>query len=212
MERRLFSVILHSCKLKVKNNQFLMEQYIGIYGYAIQAAGCWVEGEIAIISASIAASRQILDIRIVIIIAFTVTIISDWFHFFIGRIGGKKLMKYKPHLFNRFAKMNAFFQKYPLFILLIYRFIYGFRVFLPITIGISSISTKLFLFCSVLSTAVWVLVISLSGYYFGEMLRPIFDRMIAFEKEFFIILLSVIVGIFILKALWKWLKNNKLKV
>ena len=56
-------------------------------------------------------------------------------------------------------------ERYPVTILLSYRFIYGLKMFIMIAAGLSKISWPKFAVLSLLSNALWITILGVVGYY-----------------------------------------------
>jgi len=72
---------------------------------------------------------------------------------------------------HRIDKVNHWLQKYPVLVIITYRFLYGFRTVTPVIIGTSDIRTLTFLIFSFFSTFLWCLIYSSLGYLFGEIIK-----------------------------------------
>ena len=139
--------------------------YIGIL------LGVLLEGEMIMLSSIIAAHRGYLSIWIVLGIGFFGTLSGDWFYFFLGRRKGKNWLTKNQKIKTRIEKITNWLQKYPTLVILVYRFLYGFRTITPIIIGTSDIKTLSFLTFSFLSTFMWCLIYGSLGYLFGEIIK-----------------------------------------
>ena len=142
-----------------------------IAGYFALFLGCVLEGETSIIAASFAAHRGLLNIVSVFIVAFVATQFSDWVWFLAGRFRGRRILLRKHKWKRKIIKVDGLLKRYPVIILLSYRFFYGFRIVLPLVIGMSRITYRKFTFFSLLGTFIWALVMSSAGFYFGAFLE-----------------------------------------
>ena len=180
-----------------------------LYGYLALLIAIFIEGEVSVITASFAAHRGYLDIFVVFIIAFSATIASDWFWFFIGRRHGSRVLSKKQSFANKAKKVNTFLNRYPTLILIGYRFLYGFRIVVPVVIGMSDIKIKKFLFLSAIGTIFWAGIMTSAGYLFGEVLEANFKKLEHYEVR--IIAFMLISGFILALILWyiKKKKNEK---
>lgn len=139
--------------------------------YAGILMGIVLEGEMVMLSSVIAAHRGFLNLWMVMGIGFCGTLGSDWFYFFLGRIKGRNWLLNKPKIKEKVEKVTRKLQKYPIIVIMTYRFLYGFRTFTPVIIGASTIKTITFLGISFFSTLIWCLLYGALGYLSGEFIK-----------------------------------------
>jgi membrane protein DedA with SNARE-associated domain len=177
-----------------------------IYIYLALAIGIFLEGEIVLISAAFAASQGILDIYKVGFVSFIATQFSDWLYFYLGRVGGKKVVRKKAKWRLRAKRMNKWIRKYPKSILLTYRFLYGFRIIIPLMLGASHIKAITFMIYSMLSTILWLILLGGVGYFFGAVVS---DKIVLLQ-QYFKTVIAIVVAIIVLYFLYKrYIKNKK---
>ena len=177
-----------------------------IYLYLALAVGIFLEGEIVLISAAFAASQGLMDIYKVGFVSFIATQFSDWLYFYLGRIGGKKVVRKKAKWRVRAKRMNKWIRKYPKSILITYRFLYGFRILIPLVLGASHIRTLTFFIYSVLSTVLWLLILGGAGYFFGAVISDKIELFQHYFKSIVVILAILLIAYFLYK---KYIKNKK---
>jgi membrane protein DedA with SNARE-associated domain len=163
----------------------LIIRYLAVY------FGIFVEGETVMIASSFAAHRGYMDIFTVVFTGFIGTQTSDWFYFFVGRKRGKLFLNKRPRLKNRSNKINRWLHRYPVLVMLAYRFLYGFRMITPLILGMSRIKTRRFALYSVLTTVIWAIVFGTAGYYFGALFESRMKRLEKYE-------LIAVIGIFMI--------------
>ena len=81
---------------------------------------------------------------------------------------------------------------------MVFRFAYGLRAVIPFALGTSRISNFKFLLLDFLGAVVWVVLFVLSGYYFGNILGALLEKLSpwSFIKRNWIILLVIVMVIF----------------
>ncbi len=164
-----------------------MEEFLDQYGYLALLIGTFLEGETAILIASSLIYKGLFNFPITIIVAFLGSFISDWIYYLIGRLNGKYFLAKRPKLQARMAPLTKFFITHRLQILFSYRFLYGFRVIIPVMIGMSGLRPLSYLLYSTLTGLMWATVVSIAGYWVGRW----FDLTThIFEDNFFIIMLG----------------------
>ena len=105
-----------------------------------------------------------------------------------------------------FNKSKLWFERYGVFLVFWGRLIPGIRTLISVPAGIELMPLKKFLIWTTLGSCIWVVLLSLSGYLFGENYR-IIETYIDNFKFFIKPLLILILIFFILK----FLKNIKIK-
>jgi membrane protein DedA with SNARE-associated domain len=181
-----------------------------IYGYIALFIGCFLEGETSLIAGSFAAHRGMLEIVPVFIVAYVSTQCSDWLWFITGRKQGHRILDRKPKWEKKYKRIDKVMKKYPVAILLGYRFIYGFRSILPIGIGMSSISAVKFFIFSQIGTFLWASMLCCAGYFFGAIIEANFKKIEHYEVEILIglIVTGLTVGLLI-RLITKWRMRNE---
>jgi membrane protein DedA with SNARE-associated domain len=154
--------------------------FVADYGYWAVAlallcenAGIPVPGETTLLLASfLAYSEHKLDLMWIIVVGTCAASIGDNIGFAIGHFGGRRLLtRYQKvfrisqgalergeKLFERFGATTVFFA----------RFIFGLRIFAGPLAGVLRMHWKKFALFNFLGAAIWVTVIALVGYFFGQ--------------------------------------------
>ncbi len=143
-------------------------EWLESLGYLGVVIGAIMEGEIVIISFIQLAQLGYLKLSIVIFLFSLATFLTDWFCFFMGRKKGRQYILNHPKLQGRFSRMDQLMNRRKQVLLLSYRFMYGFRIVLPILFGLSSVSIRQFVFYSILGNILWVGFYATLGYFFSE--------------------------------------------
>lgn len=147
-----------------------MEEFLDQYGYMALTVGTFLEGETAILLASSLIHRGAFSGLPTVLFAFAGSFVSDWIYYLIGRFNGQVFIARRPSLQARLEPMQRFFRTHQLAILFSYRFLYGFRVVIPLMVGMSGLSPKKYLFYSVATGLLWAGTVSLLGYWVGRWL------------------------------------------
>jgi membrane protein DedA with SNARE-associated domain len=153
----------------------LMERWgcwIVFFGVMLENAGVPVPGETILLTAGFFASRGYFSLAAVMVIATVGAITGDNCGYWIGRrLGRTLLLKYGKYILlteARFRGLEAFFETHGDKVVLVARFITGFRVFTALFAGASRMPWPLFLLFNTLGAVAWSVVISLLGFYFGH--------------------------------------------
>lgn len=147
-----------------------MEKFINEFGYLALLVGTFFEGETAILTASSLIYKGLFEFPWTVLAAFSGSFISDWVYFLIGHYNGKVFIANRPKLLAKVKPITNFFHKHKFQILFSYRFLYGFRVVIPLVIGMSGLRPVSYLFYSVVTGLIWATTISAAGYWAGRLL------------------------------------------
>jgi membrane protein DedA with SNARE-associated domain len=156
------------------------------YGYLALFIGTFLEGETILILAGFAVHRGYLDFDFVWLIAFFGAVLGDQVYFFIGRFRGQALIARYPKLERRVNRVLPYLEKYKNYVLIGFRFIYGFRTVTPFAIGISRIGARRFFLFNFVSGVVWALIFAAAGYLFGHAAEALFGQIEEYEEYIFI--------------------------
>jgi membrane protein DedA with SNARE-associated domain len=147
-----------------------VENFLGQYGYIALMIGSFLEGETSILVASSLIHRGLFNGFYTVMFAFAGSFASDWLYFIIGRMNGKYFIAKRPKFRDKIKPVQHFFERHKIQILFSYRFLYGFRIIIPVIIGMSNIRPIQFLFYSVASGLLWASAVSFIGYLIGKFL------------------------------------------
>lgn len=147
-----------------------MESFLNQYGYFALLLGTFMEGETAILMASSLIHRGLFNFPITVLVAFFGSFVSDWIYYLIGRLNGKYFLAKRPKLNAKVKPVTDFFLHHKLQILFSYRFLYGFRILIPIVIGMSGLRPLQYLFYSTVTGLLWATAVSTTGYWIGRLL------------------------------------------
>jgi membrane protein DedA with SNARE-associated domain len=148
-----------------------MQDFLNQYGYLALIIGTFLEGEVAILIASSLVSNGIFQLHYTILFAFSGSFISDWLYYLIGRFNGKYFVERNETAKRWATPVTNLFNQYQLPVLLSYRFLYGFRIVIPVVIGMSGLRPLQFLVYSVVAGLLWASVVSITGYYIGSIFQ-----------------------------------------
>jgi len=148
--------------------QEFLKEYLQVHGYWVLFIGTFLEGEAILIFAGFLAHQGYLSIYGVILSAFAGSFLGDQFYFHVGRIKGAALLRFFTKLARKFRKALRLIERYGSFVAFISRYTYGFRILLPIILGMTNLSARRFLVLNLLSALSWAIIFSLAGYLFGK--------------------------------------------
>lgn len=130
--------------------------------------------------------------------------------YWIGRIGGKKLLRFpwfaKILTEERLKKIEMFYQKHGLITLILGRFIpFGVRNGIFLTIGASSFSFLKFLLWDLLAVFIW----SLSCFYLFYKVGENYQTLLGYLKNFHLLLLCCL-GVTLITLIWYKYRKKKM--
>jgi membrane protein DedA with SNARE-associated domain len=165
-----------------------LEQLIANYGYVAVGIGTFLEGETILVLGGFAAHRGYLELHWVIIWAFIGTFCGDQLYYYIGRIKGKQMLEKRPVWKAKSERVFVLLDRHQIWLILGFRFLYGFRTVTPFLIGVSRIPPLRFLILNCIGASVWAVIIGYLGYLFGHTLEVIIGNIKRYELWVFAIL------------------------
>lgn len=194
----------------------LLSEYGPTIGYLFLLLGSFVEGETVVLTAGYLSFKGYLSLPLIIVIAFTGSLVADQILFYVGRHYGPSLIDRKPMLKEKSKRIFELLHRYNVGFILSFRFIYGIRVASPLVIGASGISIKRFTILNVIAAAIWAVLSCIAGYmigyWFADTVDAIIAKVIQLEK---VILISVAVLAFLGLTAYKiraYLRRKKSKI
>ena len=142
--------------------QFLRE-YLQTHGYWVLFVWTFLEGEAGLILAGFFAFQGYFTLPGVIATSFAGAVCGDQFYFYLGRLKGSFLVGHSHALARKFRKALRLIEKYGTFVAFISRYTYGFRIVLPIILGMTPFPSLKFFWLNVLSALAWAIIFALAG-------------------------------------------------
>lgn len=148
-----------------------MQEFLDQYGYLAILIGTFFEGETVILIASSLTHTGLFEIPYTVFFGFMGSFISDWIYYLIGRLNGKYFIEKRPRLKTMVQPVSNFFHRHKIQILFSYRFLYGFRVVIPLVIGMSGLKPIHYLGYSLITGLIWATTVGSVGYAIGNFLE-----------------------------------------
>jgi len=164
------------------------------YGYAIVFVLSLLEGETIVALAGFAAYQGHLQLLPVIVVAIIGACAGDQLFFYFGRYKGKEYLARRPHLTERVGRIHLLIERHQEWIIFCSRFMYGFRMVIPIALGTSGVKGSKFLLYNLLGAIVWGIFFAVGGYVFGGAIESFLGHVKRAEK---FIIFGVLLGAFI---------------
>lgn len=120
-----------------------------------------IEGELALAAALLTTEQTGLNQQAIVMVAFLATLFSDWGLFWLGRSAGSLLQHRFKSIFKNEGEIKHFMRKHHLLILILYRYMYGFRIVTLIVLGMSkTVSSLKFMLSSLIAVSIWTILLS----------------------------------------------------
>lgn len=172
--------------------QQILKEYLELHGYWVLFVGTFLEGEAILLLAGFLAFQGYLNVFGVICTAWAGSFVGDQFYFYLGRFKGKGLLKRFHSIAKKFREALRLIEKYGNFVAFISRFTYGFRIVLPIILGITNLPPRTFLWINIFSAFCWAVIFSLGGYLFGKSASLLLDDVSNYEHYLILSLFGLI--------------------
>ena len=133
--------------------------------------GFFLPGDSLLVAAGFAASQHVIPLALILATLPLAAICGDQCGYLIGHRAGVALyQRPESRLFKRerLLRTKAFFEQYGPVALILARFMPFARTFAPVVAGIAPMRYRRFLAFSVVGGLLWVVSMSLIGYFFGQ--------------------------------------------
>jgi len=170
---------------------------IDSYGYLAVLVGAFLEGETILALAGLACYRGYMDFYTVVVVAMIAGFAGDQFFFYLGRTRGATLLARRPHLRERAHRFDALLSRWHAPLIVMIRFMYGFRIAGPILLGMGRVARWKFVVFNFIGAAIWAPLIASIGYLFGGILESVLHDLKRFEIWAFAALLAIGVTLFV---------------
>lgn len=165
----------------------------------------FLPGDSLIFAAAAFAASGLLNIGVLLILLSLAAIIGDTLNYNIGKFLGKKLLAKGDSRFIKkeyIEKTNAYYDKYGGKTIVLARFVPIIRTFAPFVAGIGSMKYKYFISYNAVGGILWVTIVSMLGFFFGN---------IPFVKDNFSMVFIAIIFISIIPIIVGAMKNKAVK-
>ena len=160
------------------------------YGYIILFAWGMLEGEAGLIMAGLLSHTGDMNLYIAIFVAGLGGFAGDQVYFYIGRFNKSYVHKKFRGQRRKFALAHLLLQKYGWPIIFAQRYMYGMRTIIPISIGLTRYSAKMFAFINLISAWCWAAITIVPVWYFGEEIL----KLLHWAKEHWYFVAPIVLG------------------
>lgn len=184
------------------------------YGYwaiivciLLEGMGIPLPGQSLLIAGSYFSSTGLLNLNLVLLIAWLSCFIGNGLGYLIGYSFEEWLEKKSFNQHKKFLQMQKLINQYGLLCLIISRFVEGMKQLMPIVCGLSKMPLGLFLLSNLIASTLWTVVFGGITFYFFTHLTQV----ISFYHHYRLALwcLGVIVLISLITVLYKKRSNPK---
>jgi phosphatidylglycerol lysyltransferase len=138
------------------------------YGYVLLFFGVAVEADAFLIAGAFLAHRGYFDIRAVVGIAILATSVANQGWFWLARRRGREFLQRRLQTDRRLRRVHSWLERRGAILIPASRFLYGFRVAIPVAYGASGSAPLTFTILDAASAVVWGFVVGFAGYAFGD--------------------------------------------
>ena len=145
--------------------------------YWLLYAGTVMEGETALLLASLAANQGLIDLMWVIIVGFAGATTGDQISYQVFRRFGPTMVERSATLKRRTEKARRLLAGHPLKFIIVSRFFWGLRSACMLALAASDVPTRVFAPANLLACALWATVVGSLGYVFSSWVTRIVTTM-----------------------------------
>jgi membrane protein DedA with SNARE-associated domain len=167
----------------------LLAYLLETYAYPAVFIFTLLEGETVVAAAGFAAHQGYLRLEYVIMIAILGATIGDQLFFAFGKWKGRVYLERHPEMLARVERARHLLEKYQNLFIFGSRFMYGFRMLIPIALGTTNVTYRKFFFFNLLGAIVWAILFANLGYLFGGVLEAVLGRIKRFEELVLVLIL-----------------------
>ncbi len=179
-----------------------LEQFIDSYGYWAVLVGTLLEGETILILGGFAAYQGYLELPWVILYGSLGAFCGDQIFFLLGRRYSGRILARFPSWRTRVDRAHVKLERFHTSLIMIYRFMYGFRSVTPFVIGTSHIPAKKFVLLNILAVLLWAFLVGTGGYVFGNALEALIGK---YKAKFLGALAATIISAW---AIWFFVRKK----
>lgn len=143
-------------------------QWISTYGYLILFIWCILEGETALITAGIFAHTGDMNLALAIAVGALGGMTGDQIYFYIGRTNKNYIYKKLYKQRRKFAIAHMLLKQHGRKIVFLQRFLYGLRVVVPVSVGLTRYNWGQYVLVNSLSSLLWASLYSVSAWILGD--------------------------------------------
>lgn len=172
---KFFDILIHLDKylnyiINTYNSWIYLILFMIIFAETGLVVTPFLPGDSLLFACGAFAGMGLLDPIKVFLIIFVAAVLGDAANYHIGKFLGVKAFQKYPKIFKKeyIEKTHRFYEKYGAKTIVIARFVPIVRTFAPFMAGLGYMSYKKFLIYNVVGALMWVCIVYLGGYFFGN--------------------------------------------
>ncbi len=170
-----------------------LEHLLETYGYLALFIGTFAEGETVLLLGGFLAHRGHMALPAVIATAFVAAVCGNQLYFYLGRRQAQGFLRRFPRVQEQALKALRRIENNQVKWALAMRFMWGFRIAMPLALGMTNMRAGLFFWLNLASGAVWAVLFAVIGFSASNVLTEALAGFHHYEKW--------IIGAFIVAAL-----------
>jgi phosphatidylglycerol lysyltransferase len=188
-----------------------MEILLIKYGYVLLFLGVMVEGEAFLLAASFLASRGMLHLPLVIVIAIVANCAADQAYYMVARTRGRAWLEKRFGQNPRYQKALDWMSRYADWLLLFSRYAFGFRIVIPAACGALDMPVARFSIINIIAGIIWAIPVAALGFYLGHAAETFLSGARHYQIWILIFLLSVAILVLLIRHLHRteWIEDLK---
>jgi membrane protein DedA with SNARE-associated domain len=160
------------------------------YGYIVLFFAAAIEGDASLLTATFLAHRGYFSLPAVIATAALATCCANQAYYWLGRRHGRSALdRLRNH--RLFGWLRQMLSRHSLWLLFASRFLYGFRIAIPLGCGATGMSPAVFAGIDVAGAVLWSVVIGMTGWAIGHSLDLLIGDIRRHEQAIAVVLLVV---------------------
>ena len=179
----------------------MLADLLARYGYALVFLATAAEGDATLVTATFLAHRGYFSLSGVMLVTGLATISINQVYFWTARRHGhERLARLRAH--PAYGRVVDRVVRFGLPLVVVSRFVYGFRIAIPAVCGATRMSPVRFAIGDVFGAAVWTLIVGSAGYAFGQVLSIVVDDLRRYEW-WIALVLALGLGIVLARVDWR---------
>lgn len=146
------------------------------YGYIILFFYSLGGGMVGILAAGVLSSQGKMDLTLCIAIAFIANTLGSTLLFILGKYYKKDFMPYFKNHKRKLALATIKIKQHGIFLLVIQKFIYGLKTFIPIAAGLAKYNFIKFAIINTIASFIWAIGLGICAYFFGYLIENTFEK------------------------------------
>ncbi|NDJ27898.1 hypothetical protein DMB95_07360 [Campylobacter sp. MIT 12-8780] len=147
------------------------------YGYIILFVYSLGGGMVAILAAGVLSAGGHFSLSLCIVLAFVANTLGSTLLFILGKYYKKDLMPYFKKHRRKLALAQMKIKQYGVFLLLLQKFIYGLKTFIPMAAGLAKFNFLKFFIINTFASLLWAIALGYAGFAFGAVITPFMDTL-----------------------------------